>query len=268
LITIKPAFIGYLATALLLVLYLREGSIRRELERKITDCTATRIEVATPDRRSTSSGQSDFGETIFRGDLSDFEDQKPAMSARPFKEAKRLGVNSQLKRIELYTDLSERQREELELLFKQQERLRQSDLSDEEYEEELNRLPKLGDIIGQEAADAYQQSKSESLKRFRSQSREKELLMLGKKLALSAEQEPQVRSVLDAVEAEVALGEPRRPPRNPKELFGLIRKQSEKRTQLIGEKLKGVLTAEQYQGLAEYLNSTPEAELASWQSQE
>jgi hypothetical protein len=151
--------------------------------------------------------------------------------------------------IEKFVPLSDEQRERLRVKF-----------AKEREGAEEGEVESLDAILGGESAAFYRERVQAAFKKVHDEEVEREVVWLSRKLSLSPAQESSVQSILSSVEAEVAQG------RNhgssgatPQERVKNMIADNRRRTELRNERLKIVLTPEQF---ATYLQSEAESSSA------
>lgn len=158
------------------------------------------------------------------------------------------------------TALTQAQRDRLARKFQAEDDLRKEQLSDSERAQREESIEKLEDILGEKDAEEFRKGADEAMQRLRDEQREAQLATLSRKLELSADQEQQVQSALDAVEGEIAFeaeraakDEPALPQsaQTPELLLRRIQSERRRATELLSERLQGTLTEAQLNRLLE-----------------
>lgn len=138
--------------------------------------------------------------------------------------------------IEKFVPLTDEQRERLRVKF-----------SKEKEGAGEGEAESLDDILGTESAGFYRDQVKAAFKKVQDEEVEREVVWLSRKLSLSPAQESSVKSILSNVEAEVAQGRSHvSSGATPQERVKNMIAENRRRTELRNERLKTVLTPEQF----------------------
>lgn len=124
-------------------------------------------------------------------------------------------------------------------------------------------------IIGNDAANFYQEERRKSFERAMNDSIEKEVLFIARRLSLNASQEDALRNAYFEAEREVEAsslieGNSQSEPGNRRSRMQLYIEKERKKDLLISEKLRNTLDPQQYEAYLEYQTSTGSSELEVW----
>ena len=127
----------------------------------------------------------------------------------------------------------------------------------------------LESIIGQEQASFYRAEVKKAFVKVRDEEVEKEVLLLGRNLALSNDQQRRLREVYTSVEQQLdeLYGDPEQRYRfkgTMEERMKRMMETTRYRREQLAEALKGVLTPEQYEAYLKEVDSSAEGELGVW----
>ena len=127
----------------------------------------------------------------------------------------------------------------------------------------------LENIIGQEQANFYRAEVKKAFVKVRDEEVEKEVLLLGRNLALSSDQQKRLREVYVGVEQQLdeLYGDPEQRYRfkgTMEERMKRMMETTRYRRDQLAEALKGVLTPEQYEAYLKEVDSSAEGELGVW----
>lgn len=168
------------------------------------------------------------------------------ISSKPFND---LAISH----VAQFVSLDDLQRERLSRMFQAQRELNQRELTPEEREMAMASIESLEDILGKDLATTYREKSREAAENWRKEAREKELLMVSRKLGLSESQEKLVRTATQELDEEF-----KNRASDVSSGIGTVRGGShvspvmEERKAVLAEKLKGILTEAQYNAYLEY----------------
>jgi hypothetical protein len=194
--------------------------------------------------------------------ISDLSQPSPVASLAP----QRLSsvVTMRINVLENFVQLTKQQRSRLEKKFSQESDLRSQDLSDEEYIREQSKIERLEDIIGDDAANEYRNEQQKIREKFQAQSREQEVAVLSKKLSLSPEQEQIVQQTLQEADQNSFDLNNNLEQKSQNALIQQAISNVETKNKMLDERLKPVLSQEQYKMFQTYQAESPDHELSFW----
>ncbi len=181
----------------------------------------------------------------------------PVVSPPAPSKEKEFAVRAKLSNIEKFVPLTEDTRARLTEKFT-------AEVNDPNAQTES-----LENIIGQEQANFYRAEVKKAFVKVRDEELDKEVLLLGRNLALSAPQQQRLRDVYVAVEQQIdeLYGDPEQRYRfkgTMEERLKRMMETSRYRRDQLAEALKGVLTAEQYEAYLKEEAASAEGELGVW----
>jgi hypothetical protein len=119
----------------------------------------------------------------------------------------------------------------------------------------------LEEILGAENAEYYRSQVKAAFQRMEEQELEKEVVFTSRQLALSSQQESQIRIVFQDIERELDTAEGDARGGTPQERVGRMVEQNKKRQALRNERVHGILSPEQYQAFLKTQSESPEADM-------
>lgn len=159
-------------------------------------------------------------------------------------------ITAKLSAVEKFVQINDAQREQLKQKF-------QLELSKQE-------APSLEDILGKDSADFYHSQVQAAYQKSHKEEVDKEVFYLARILTLSANQELQVRQVIADVKGSVdylshgSANAAANPIANLQSMLDSVKVQND----LLAEKIKNVLTSEQYLAFQEYQNNSSDSDFS------
>ena len=177
-------------------------------------------------------------------------------------------VNARISTVEKFISLTDEQRKALAEMFDRDTPWREEPKEDERDE--------FAEIVGKENAQYYRSQMKQAFEQAEAESQEKEVLYMGKRLSLSAEQEAQVTSIMKEVSSTVrenmraAAAADSSSSDKGGNSGGRIRRmiaESSMRQQLLNEQLQKIFTPEQYQLYLEQQAESTDGRFQVWHNE-
>lgn len=207
-------------------------------------------------------------------------------------QQKEYRVNARISAIEKFVQLTPEQRERLKAKFAAEIDAEQESAVDPESGDDTHEPAAEGEsppvaaepvppetesleaILGDESAKYYRDQMKQAFDRAAQEEQEKNVLLLSRKLSLTTEQEGQIRDIVRGVETQVS-EEMKADQRAAKKGGSSMQKRMQTmlaenalRKKLLDERMKTVLTAEQYQMYLQQQAESANADLEVWHSPE
>jgi len=258
------------------LLYLKERRIRQEYSLKVHDLQVQLSSLGTKECGIAETAPSAPAQLVpslsaeaIPPQLSSAPLTAPVSQTSPsYDSRKAFTIRTRIGAIGRFVALSEDQHNSLHAKFEAEEALKEKNLSDEEYNQELEKLESLEEIVGAQTAIDYRNGVNETLERVRIEQTEKDVLLTSRQLDMTPEQEQKYRDIASQVEKEIEASNPvpvgQVVQRNMEDTLRLLKKQNEMRQKLFSDRLKGVLSDEQYNKFLEQQALSAEQQLGFW----
>jgi hypothetical protein len=174
---------------------------------------------------------------------------------RPENNDQTAKVNTRINSIGKFVPLNENQKQRLKEKFTA------------ELETGSRDTETLEDILGKENADFYREQRKNAFERVLKESIEKEILYIARKLSLAADQEEAFRKAYFEIETEITSNRdnPRPEMKNNASTMEKLVLEEKERNRLLAERMKTILTPDQYQQFIEYESGNQDMQL--WHEQ-